>query len=349
MNLQLLSDVHLEFYRGEWRTFTDTLDPSGVDVLVLAGDIATRGELLDVLSFFCGAYPSVIYVPGNHEFYGSSPDEIEGLLRQAADARPNLHVLNPGVVEIEGVKFVGAPLWFPRPGGKVLEAGKWGLADYSHIRGFEPWVYNMHEKCKELILAEARSADVVITHHLPSNICTAPRFRGSELDHFFCYDMSDFIEKSGIPLWLFGHTHDRMVKQLGSTTLVSNPRGYPPGMTRERCEGVYQPKLVFTVYPKARIAWTAGLTSTYDSNLEERAKLGENLLKSGRFPVDPEDPNYPGGSVWKSREAAEMGCPAGYSPYKILLPTGWDEDVEPEPTEEGFHHLLNTAVILGKC
>lgn len=250
MKLQLLSDLHLEFHRGRWRTFTDTIDPSGVDVLVLAGDIATRWELPEVLDVFCGKFPEVLFVPGNHEFYGSEPSEIETLLSGSAAKNQNLHVLNPGSVVLQGIKFVGAPLWFPEPEKKVLDWGRRCLSDYTHIRNFEPWVYREHEKGRDHLLREAPSADVAITHHLPSRVCIAERFREGDLNHFFCHDMTEFIENSGPPIWLFGHTHDRMTREVGKTTLISNPRGYPPGMTREIPEGKYDPKKVIEIHAR---------------------------------------------------------------------------------------------------
>lgn len=39
MKLAILSDLHLEMRRKTARKFVDDLDPTGVDVAVLAGDI----------------------------------------------------------------------------------------------------------------------------------------------------------------------------------------------------------------------------------------------------------------------------------------------------------------------
>ena len=72
MRVQLLSDLHLEFHRDGGKAFLKSLDPSGVDVLVLAGDVdVAAGGLLQSLTSICRLYrdSSVVYVAGNHEFY----------------------------------------------------------------------------------------------------------------------------------------------------------------------------------------------------------------------------------------------------------------------------------------
>ena len=46
MRLQLLSDLHFEFHRDGGRSFVDSLDPGGIDVLVLAGDIAVGERIV---------------------------------------------------------------------------------------------------------------------------------------------------------------------------------------------------------------------------------------------------------------------------------------------------------------
>ena len=66
MNVQLLSDLHIEFHQDRGAAWIDALDPTDVDVLILAGDIAeVKDELLgDVLREFTDRYPQVVFVPG---------------------------------------------------------------------------------------------------------------------------------------------------------------------------------------------------------------------------------------------------------------------------------------------
>jgi hypothetical protein len=45
VNIQILSGLHLEFYEERWRESLESLDPEGVDVLVVAGDLCPVGPV----------------------------------------------------------------------------------------------------------------------------------------------------------------------------------------------------------------------------------------------------------------------------------------------------------------
>ncbi len=67
MKLQIMSDLHLEFYKDRGKSFLESLDLTDIDVLILAGDIATRGLIESTLNWFAKNYKQVVYVHGNHE------------------------------------------------------------------------------------------------------------------------------------------------------------------------------------------------------------------------------------------------------------------------------------------
>lgn len=247
-NIQLLSDIHLEFHKDKGKRFIESLEPSGVDVLVLAGDIATHDILLDALEAFCKKYPQVVFVAGNHEYYQSSPDEVENLLRGAEALHDNLHWLRNGMIEVEGLKFVGGTLWFPEPPPRLYTRRK-GMNDYNVIKDFEPWVYEQHKECVAALNALAGQADVIVTHHLPAYECVAPRYRGNDFNHFFVHDMKPLIEKCGASAWLYGHTHTRQEHVIGDTRVICNPLGYPHEPQKGR--GPYRDKLVLKVEPRS--------------------------------------------------------------------------------------------------
>jgi len=100
MKLHILSDLHTEF--------TDFSAPdTGADVVILAGDI---GVGLAGIEWAARRFPQVpvIYVPGNHEFYGHDI----GLTEQLKAAVPvDIHVLNNDTLELEGIRFLGCTLW----------------------------------------------------------------------------------------------------------------------------------------------------------------------------------------------------------------------------------------------
>ena len=83
MNSRSMSDLHFEMHADGGAELIRELDPTGVDVLVLAGDItmARRYEdLVSVLKPLARKYRHILYVPGNHEYYKSSPREVAGNL-----------------------------------------------------------------------------------------------------------------------------------------------------------------------------------------------------------------------------------------------------------------------------
>ena len=68
---------------------------------------------------------------------------------------------------------------------------------------------------------------VVVTHHLPSPLCNAPEFMGSILNDAFCVDKTDFIEKSDINCWIYGHSHRNLADfEINGTQLLTNQMGY---------------------------------------------------------------------------------------------------------------------------
>lgn len=107
MRILILSDLHIEFASFTPPKFLD------YDVVVLAGDIHNPGHK----ALFWARRESVfgpdvpiVYVAGNHEFYGTAMDtEIEEIT--AAAKKLNVHFLNADEVIIGGVRFLGATLW----------------------------------------------------------------------------------------------------------------------------------------------------------------------------------------------------------------------------------------------
>lgn len=220
MRLLLLSDLHFEFHRDGGRSFVaDLADPSGVDVCVLAGDIAVGGGIGPVLELFCKRYRWVVYVCGNHEYYGSSRSEVREHMGEVVRAFSNLVWLDVGTAEIEGQRFVGATLWFS---GR----DQWWhqMNDFHVIQGFEEWVYE--DNAATLRLLEGVGADdVVVTHHLPSFRSVHPAYVGSPLNSYFVCDVGDEV-LSRPRLWVHGHTHMSTEYTIGSTRVICNPFGY---------------------------------------------------------------------------------------------------------------------------
>ena len=117
MNIQLLSDLHLEANPD----FMPRPAP-GADVLVLAGDIGSYQAGSALTSTGDGdfglarfsprhGWPTpVLFVPGNHEYDGMDFDLTHARLRQTCE-RLGITWLEREVVQLGKVRFVGTTLW----------------------------------------------------------------------------------------------------------------------------------------------------------------------------------------------------------------------------------------------
>src|SRR5258708_6266106 len=98
MILQLLSDLHFEMMVDKGKSFINSLDPTGVDVLVLAGDIDSYKNIEDTLKAFAEKYQRSIYLPGNHSFYGNDPITVMKILEKSCKQMPNIDYLRTGKI-----------------------------------------------------------------------------------------------------------------------------------------------------------------------------------------------------------------------------------------------------------
>ena len=238
MKLHILSDLHLSCgVLPHPRT--------DADVVILAGDIARPQE---AMAWALGFDKPVLYVPGNHESYGSS---IAATVRQLKDlaAGSPICVLDGDEVVIGGVRFLGATLWSDfllavkgEDGGEArmqaMTQAQRMIRDFQRIhadgRPEQPFT---PDDCAVRCQAQAAWLDsrlavahdgptVVITHHAPSQRSIHPRFIGSPLNACFVSDLEWLAGSGRAQLWIHGHTHDSFDYQLGATRVVCNPRGY---------------------------------------------------------------------------------------------------------------------------
>ncbi len=110
MKLWILSDLHVDVNR-RFPFELPTPHPAH-DVVIIAGDICQG--LAEGVRFIASqelnAKP-VIYVAGNHEFYGHDRHGELADGRSEAARHPNIHLLERDSVVIDGVAFLGCTLW----------------------------------------------------------------------------------------------------------------------------------------------------------------------------------------------------------------------------------------------
>lgn len=228
MKLQIYSDLHNEFSRFEPPT-------SDADVVILAGDIdiKSRGVSWANGTFQC----LVIYVCGNHEYYGG---HIGHTLRKMKDAAlPHVHVLENEMLILDGTRFLVTTAWTDYSAtGDVVAAKRlaWDsmndfLAiradlDYRRLRPDDLVAKSMraHRWLTQELNRPFDGKTVVVTHHAPVLDHLGDDHPG-HLAAAYANDWSELLSKSD--LWIHGHTHFAADFLKNGCRVISNPRGYP--------------------------------------------------------------------------------------------------------------------------
>jgi len=232
LQFQYASDLHLDIGN---RRLSD-LKPVA-DRLVLAGDVSQVGwaGLPDFLSYCGKNWKDTYWVPGNHEFYGTSIVQARAFLDRDLKLPANVHVLLNRKVECGSVDVIGCTLWSKIP---PAEAAKFMFfSDFCNIIGLNVTGYNFwHDQdtkwIRREILTNPNRAKLVITHHAPLMKGTSdPEYEvpGRFQNFAFCSDQSALLDL--LPLgsaWIYGHTHHRTAfKYKDRIPVMTNAWGYP--------------------------------------------------------------------------------------------------------------------------
>ena len=244
MKIAIYSDLHVEMASPQVRG-QEHLD---ADVIVLAGDIHSPGRLAPTWAKKAFSNKTVLFTPGNHEYYHGCIEEEDHCMRVVA-AEVGINILQCDSLILDDVRFIGCTLWTD------LELPVWcdetqswevdsilaqmkllnSMNDFRLIwtrRGqFKPvdmlQLHLEHRQWLEKELAKPfNGKTIVITHHAPHSGSVPQRYQASWLSPGFASQLpSHLFDK--VNLWVHGHTHDSFDYQIGSCRVVCNPRGYP--------------------------------------------------------------------------------------------------------------------------
>lgn len=243
VRMRIWSDLHLEMRRNSAALLP--LPPvTDADVAILAGDIANGA---DGVRWAAATFPHtpVVYVLGNHEFYGGDIDATLDACRRAS-AGTAVRVLERDAWDIvPGVRILGATLWtdldlWGEFGSRTSASEAMRMNDFHLIthagRRFTPEAaIDLHDATRTWLHAELARATIdevrtiVVTHHAPHVMCLGPIFVSTRdgLSPCFASDLSELMVGPMPPFaWVSGHTHANYVGQVGETRLVSNQAGY---------------------------------------------------------------------------------------------------------------------------
>jgi len=234
VKLRIMSDLHVEFGPYE-------LPQTDVDAVVLAGDVHVKTNGVAWILKQFGNLP-VIYVPGNHEYYGKALPRLADKLKEVT-SDTNIHVLENDCVTIRGVRFLGCTLWtdFALLGDAMIakDEARSRMSDYKKIRMSDASyrkiypndtarIHSRSMRWLRTTLEEGRSDEttIVVTHHAPSILSVEPKDRSDPVSAAYASNLEEMVSTSGATLWTHGHIHSSSDYMLGPTRVICNPRGY---------------------------------------------------------------------------------------------------------------------------
>ena len=242
----------------------DSVDPSGCDIAIIAGDMFSKDSYPDVLppkSYidkqiawvndtlipWCEKYKETQFaiVAGNCDEFALMPENP--LRHLPKDA--NIHYLQDSMVEIKGVKIWGTPWTKPK-----------------HKRLGHPNDYKMFEKSPEFLAAAyskmPSGIDVLVSHSTPS--VRDSWIAGDPANKYGNETLTSCIEEKTPTVCVCGHIHaseHRPIK-LGKTVVmnVSVIHG------TDRCHPAYKPR-IFTMFKDADGKWRCDYDAADDMRI----------------------------------------------------------------------------------
>lgn len=250
MKFQLISDLHLEFYK---RFELVPHIEKHASNLIVAGDLGKPFSPIfkEWINWASSKWDNVYYVAGNHEYYNHRKHYDKINLELESIDIPNFHFLNRRIIQInDNLAIAGCTLWSHITNPTI----QFRMNDYNKIRKkikipFKDRILeqvhtidknvtnNFHKEDKEWIINNVLplKCDVImITHHAPLYDGIAPSgYEGSVINQAYGTNMTDIIEGSPIKYWCYGHCHCKreFILNNGNTKVISNAYGYPDEKT----------------------------------------------------------------------------------------------------------------------
>jgi len=251
MKLRIISDLHIEFWKGNHankakllRTIENALplmDEDSESKLIVAGDFTNFDHLesLDILmEYLSERFHSVFYIPGNHESYYGPWQGTNVLIGRICHKYPNVRFGETLASE----NIIGTTLWTDFSNGNpvTMNAARSGMNDYDKIKQDEffirgefycpaitpEMVLYKHQEMLRYLSDRMDEDSVVVTHHAPSERSIHPGYRDSTLNPCYYSNLEYLIEEKKPRLWIHGHVHTPFDYMIGETRVICNPHGY---------------------------------------------------------------------------------------------------------------------------
>ncbi|TWH36519.1 MULTISPECIES: metallophosphoesterase [unclassified Aminobacter] len=239
MRAWIFSDLHVE----QEPNFRFSAIPDA-DVCICAGDITDRGPKrgIEWLGDHIAPHMPVIFVPGAHDFYGSSVTEGLAEAHRTAHRYGNIFILDGAYVALDGYQFIGATVWTDfklhwdmkmattvaqktldeyhrikiskRPNQRFTPQNRLGL----HVQDLAKIMWATQETESE--------HRIIISHHAPTLMSIPHSLLRDPLAASLASRLEHLILEYDPILWVHGHIHKPSNYLIGNTRVICNPRGF---------------------------------------------------------------------------------------------------------------------------
>jgi predicted phosphohydrolase len=256
MKVSIFSDLHTET-RQRMTPGMFKYVGANSDIVLLCGDIVNAKNYYDLAAIraFIPAHVPVLFIPGNHEFYGAASVKKQRQDMRELCRRTGITYMDRNTFEFHGHLFIGATGWSD-------------LKAYSDKEPLEDRVKNVHfnisdfhfhndwsvermienaKQDKKFISKAITTAEqnklipFVMTHFPPLEYLNNEDFEYNGVSAYFVNQWLEVALRA--KYWAFGHVHGRCRQELiGDTMFISNMQGYP-----RESETTFDPYMVIEI------------------------------------------------------------------------------------------------------
>lgn len=239
IRLKYFSDIHLEYNNKKLNVANLLSKKDPVEYLALLGDIGHPKT--DIYKNFIKdaslSFNKVFLVAGNHEYYGSSIEEINYELEKLESIFKNVYFMNRKKVSVNNNVILGCTLWSKLENSshdfsqiKILaqpplegEIDSWNSPE-PKFKNFDKKKYlDMHNKDVEWLtkhLDYSLENPIILTHHLPTFKLISKRYENYRNKSGFATNLEHLFQPG--MQWLCGHSHDCINVNINNTNLHIN-------------------------------------------------------------------------------------------------------------------------------
>jgi predicted phosphohydrolase len=248
-SIQIVSDIHLEFYKDNNFPIINRHAP----YLIIAGDLAPidKPRYKEFLEIQSKKFEKVFVLLGNHEFYSKkySMDQLLQIARNICESFDNVILLDRNHYNItEKTTILGVTLW-----SDINSYSSYHINDFKNILIFpketkyprnnllnglsnrninltkelycEYFKRDVEYLTTQIELLEKENKDVIVlTHYAPSLIMNG-KYYGNKISSAFSTDL-EYLFKPPITVWISAHIHSNIDTKINNIRSVSNCMGY---------------------------------------------------------------------------------------------------------------------------